>query len=77
MSSPTEIVHLSDIPTCQESAVRKTLDPDALLALRLMILLLDQWDREAQRATPVDTRSKSVQGERRGCACSTHPRRAK
>ena len=25
------------------------LDPDGLLALRLMFLLLDEWDREAQR----------------------------
>ncbi len=75
MPSPTEIVELSDTPARQETTERKTLDPDALLALRLMILLLDQWDREVQRATPVDTRSKSVQGERRRRECDTRRRR--
>ncbi len=65
MPSPTEIVELSDTPTRQETTARRALDPNSLLTLRLMILLLDQWDRKAQDVTPVDTKSKSVQGERR------------
>jgi len=74
MPSPIEIVEQSDTTTRQETTARKVLDPDALLALRLMILLLDQWDREAQRVTPVDTQSKSVQGERRGRDYNTRRR---
>lgn len=55
MSSPNEILDLSHFPPDQEITGSKALDPDSLLALRLMFLLLDRWDREAQRATPVDT----------------------
>ena len=64
MSSPNEILELSHIPARQETTGSKALDPDSLLALRLMFLLLDQWDREAQCVTPVDSKTKPAQGER-------------
>jgi hypothetical protein len=52
MSSPTQIVDLSDIPTGQETTAWKALDPDALLSLRMMFLLLDAWDRKSRAADP-------------------------
>ena len=64
MSSPNEILELSHLPPGQEITGSKALDPDGLLALRLMFLLLDRWDREAQRMTPVDSKTKPAQGER-------------
>ena len=66
MSSPTELVELSPISTHQETTAWKVLDADALLALRLMFLLLDEWDRRTRAKTPVDINKESVQGERRG-----------
>jgi hypothetical protein len=64
MSSPNEILELSDLPPGQESTGSKALDPDSLLTLRLMFLLLDRWDREVQCMTPVDSKTKPAQGER-------------
>ena len=64
MSSPNEILELSHLPPGQEITGSKALDPESLLTLRLMFLLLDQWDREAQCMTPVDSKTKSAQGER-------------
>jgi hypothetical protein len=64
MSSPNEILELSHLPPGQETTGSKALDPDSLLTLRLMFLLLDQWDTEAQRMTPVDSKTKPAQGER-------------
>ena len=64
MSSPNEILELSHLPPGQGTTGSAALDPDSLLALRLMFLLLDQWDREAQRVTPVDSKTKPAQGER-------------
>ena len=66
MPSPTEKVELSDTPTRQETTARNALDPDALLALRLMFLLLDAWDQRVRARTPVDINKESVQGKRRG-----------
>ena len=71
MFSPTEILGLFHLPPGQEITGSKALDPDSLLTLRLMFLLLDQWDREVQRATPVDTPLKSVQGEPPRRECNT------
>ena len=64
MSSPNEILELSDLLPGQEITGSKALDPESLLTLRLMFLLLDQWDREAQCMTPVDSKTKPAQGER-------------
>jgi hypothetical protein len=64
MSSPNEILDLSHLPPGQEITGSKALDPDSLLTLRLMFLLLDRWDREAQRMTHVDSKTKPAQGER-------------
>jgi hypothetical protein len=63
MSSPNEILDLSHLPPGQEITGSKALDPDSLLTLRLMFLLLDEWDRKAQRMTPVDSKTKAAQGE--------------
>jgi hypothetical protein len=64
MSSPNEILDLSHFSAGQEITGSKALDPDSLLALRMMFLLLDRWDREAQCMTPVDSKTKPAQGER-------------
>jgi len=64
MSSPNEILELSHLAPGQESTGSKALDPDSLLALRMMFLLLDRWDREAQCMTSVDSKTKPAQGER-------------
>jgi len=64
MSSPNEILDLSHLPPGQDITGSKALDPDSLLTLRLMFLLLDQWDREAQCMPPVDSKTKPAQGER-------------
>ncbi len=45
MPSSSEIFNLSDLPTSHEATGRTALDPEALLALRLVFLLLDAWDR--------------------------------
>ena len=42
MSSPNEILELSHLPPGQETTGSKALDPDSLLTLRLMFLLLDR-----------------------------------
>jgi hypothetical protein len=64
MPSPNEILELSRLPPGQGTTGSRALDPDSLLALRLMFLLLDDWDREAQYMTPVDSKTKPAQGER-------------
>jgi hypothetical protein len=64
MSSPNEILNLSHFPPGQEITGSKAFDPESLLTLRLMFLLLDRWDREAQCMTPVDSKTKAAQGER-------------
>ncbi len=64
MSSPNEILELSHLLPGQEITGSTALDPDGLLALRLMFLLLDQWDREEQCMAPVDSKTKAEQGER-------------
>jgi len=64
MSSSNEILEESHLSLAQEITGSEALDPDGLLALRLMFLLLDQWDREAQCMTPVDGKTKPAQGER-------------
>ena len=64
MSSPNEILDLSHLPPGQETSGSTRLDPDTLLALRLMFLLLDRWDRGAPCLTPVDSKTKPAQGER-------------
>jgi hypothetical protein len=64
MSSPNEILDLSHFPPGQEITGSRAIDPESLLTLRLMFLLLDQWDTEAQRMTPVDSKTKPAQGER-------------
>ena len=64
MPSPNEILDLSHLLPGQEITASKALDPESLLTLRPMFLLLDQWDREVQRATPVDSKTKPAQGER-------------
>jgi hypothetical protein len=64
MSSLNEILELSHLLPGQEITGSTALDPDGLLALRLMFLLLDQWDREAHYTTPVDSKTKPAQGER-------------
>ena len=64
MSSPNEILDLFHFSAGQEITGSTALDRDSLLALRLMLLLLDQWDREAQCVTPVDSKTKPAQGER-------------
>jgi hypothetical protein len=63
MFSPNEILELSHLPPAKEITGSKALDPDSLLTLRLMFLLLDQWDRAAQCVT-VDSKTKPAQGER-------------
>jgi hypothetical protein len=70
MSSPNEILELSHLPPGQETSGSTALDRDSLLALRLMLLLLDQWEREAQRATPVDSKTKPAQGEQHALGCN-------
>jgi len=64
MPSPNEILEVSHISLAQEITGSEALDPDSLLALRMMFLLLDRWDREAQCMTPVDSKTKPAQGER-------------
>ena len=64
MSSSNEILEVSHISLAQEIAGSEALDLDSLLALRMMFLLLDRWDREAQCMTPVDSKTKPAQGER-------------
>ena len=53
----------------------KDLAPDDLLALRAFFLLLDAWDRNSKPATPVDTQTKSAQGERHACSVSARRQR--
>jgi hypothetical protein len=77
MSSPNEILELSHLPPGQESTGSKALDPDSLFTLRLMFLLLDQWDRKAQCMTPVDSETKPAQGERHALGGSTCRQRTK
>jgi hypothetical protein len=76
MSSSTEIHELSHLPTGQEITGSEALDPDGLLTLRLVFLLLDQWDREAQCMTPVDSKTKPAQGERHALGRNACRRRA-
>ncbi len=64
MSSSNEILEVSHISLAQEITGSEALDLDSLLALRMMFLLLDRWDREAQCMTPVDSKTKPAQGER-------------
>jgi len=64
MSSPTAIHEPPHLPAGQETTGSKALGPHSLLTVRLMFLLLDQWDREAQSMTPVDSKTKPEQGER-------------
>jgi hypothetical protein len=64
MSSRNETLDLSHFPSGQEITGSKALDPESSLTLRLMFLLLDQWDREARCMTPVDSKAKPAQGER-------------
>jgi len=64
MSSSNEILEVSHILLAQEITGSEALELDSLLALRMMFLLLDRWDREAQCMTPVDSKTKPAQGER-------------
>jgi hypothetical protein len=64
MPSPNEILEVSHILLAQEITGSEALELDSLLALRMMFLLLDRWDREAQCMTPVDSKTKPAQGER-------------
>jgi hypothetical protein len=76
MSSPNEILDLSYLPPGQEIIGSTALDPDSLLALRLMFLLLDLWDREALCMRPVDSETKPAQGERHALGRNACRRRA-
>jgi hypothetical protein len=64
MPSSNEILEVSHTSLAQEITGSEALDLDSLLALRMMFLLLDRWDREAQCTTPVDSKTKPAQGER-------------
>ena len=64
MPSSNEILEVSHTSLAQEITGSEALDLDSLLALRMMFLLLDRWDREAQCMTPVDSKTKPAQGER-------------
>lgn len=61
MAAPLDTLDVSPI---QGTTAEKPLDLDALLSLRMMILLLDAWDRNSKPATLVDMRLESGQGER-------------
>jgi hypothetical protein len=67
MPSPLDTL---DVSPSQGTTAGKPLDPEALLSLRTMFLLLDAWDRNSKPATLVDTLSKSAQGERHAQAVS-------
>lgn len=68
MASPLDTL---DVSPSQGTTAEKPLDLDALLSLRMMILLLDTWDRNSKPATLVDMRLKSARGELHPQAVST------
>jgi hypothetical protein len=76
MRSTPDSTDLSHLQEVQGTTGGKQLTPDDLLALRALFLLLDAWDRNNKRATPVDMQTESEQGERHACAVSARPQRA-
>ena len=71
-SSPLDTLEVSP---AQGTTGENTLAPHDLLSLRAFFLLLDAWDRNSKPATPVDTQSESVQGERHACSVSARQQR--
>ena len=72
--SPLDTLEVS--PT-QGTTGGKPFDLDQLLSLRMMVLLLDAWDRNSRRGTPVDTQTESGQGEQHAQAVSARQERTR
>jgi hypothetical protein len=76
MPSIPDSTDLSRLQEVQGTTGGEQLAPDDLFALRSLFLLLGTWDRNSKPATPVDTQTKSEQGERHTCSVGARRERA-